>query len=102
MIVSLRITQSELYVHNYSDVLLYYLSMRLWILIVILIVSLVGSGFLYEQLHTVCNTPIHYRIGTIDERFGTNQTELRQSALHAEALWEIGRASCRERVYVLV
>ncbi len=62
--------------------------MRLWILIVILIASLVGSGFLYGQLHTVCNTPVHYRIGTIDERFGTNQTELRQSALHAEALWE--------------
>ena len=46
---------------------------------------------LYTQLkrqHFPCTTPIGYRIGTIDKRFGVSKADLLKSIETAEAIWE--------------
>ena len=62
--------------------------MRLGVLILILIATLFGSGFWYNQIAGACRLPLEYRIGEIDERFGTTKDELRAIAYKAERIWE--------------
>ncbi len=62
--------------------------MRLIILLIILGITLSGSGFWYTYIDTTCRLPVAYRIGEIDARFGTTPEEVRRIAGHAEAIWE--------------
>lgn len=62
--------------------------MRLSLLLLILIATLFGSGYWYTFFDTTCKTPIHYRIGAIDTRFGTTQAEAMRIAKNAEMIWE--------------
>jgi hypothetical protein len=63
-------------------------SMRLVSLILLFVAVLFGSGFWYNHIDIPCKIPIHYRIGNIDERFGTSYEEIRRIAGEAERLWE--------------
>lgn len=62
--------------------------MRLGILFLILVATIFGGSFWYDEIAGVCKVPIAYRIGNIDERFDTDAEELRRIALRAEVLWE--------------
>lgn len=62
--------------------------MRLVSLILLFVAVLFGSGFWYNHIDIPCKIPIHYRIGNIDERFGTSHEEIRRIAGEAERLWE--------------
>lgn len=62
--------------------------MRLGILLLILVATLFGSSYWYTELTAVCKVPIHYRIGSVDTRFGTDTEELIRIAQNAEMLWE--------------
>jgi predicted Zn-dependent protease len=62
--------------------------MRLGILLLVLVATLFGSGFWYNKIDAVCRTPITYRIGNVDSRFGTSPEEIHRIALTAEGIWE--------------
>ncbi len=62
--------------------------MRLGLLVLLLIATLFGSGFWYNQIDTVCKVPVRYRIGEVDSRFGTSEEEVKRIAEQAEAIWE--------------
>ncbi len=62
--------------------------MRLGVLILILVATLFGSGFWYNQIEGACRLPLEYRIGEVDKRFGTSKDELRAIAYRAERIWE--------------
>lgn len=62
--------------------------MRLSILLLVLIATLFGSGFWYQYIDTTCRIPVHYRIGDVDEQFGTSPEEIARIVSNAEALWE--------------
>jgi predicted Zn-dependent protease len=62
--------------------------MRLGFLLLILIAVLFGSGFWYRAFDGVCDVPIRYHIGEVDERFGTDREELKRIAGRAERIWE--------------
>lgn len=58
---------------------------------VVLFAVIIGSGyFLYTRLvpPQPCKKPIHYSLGTFDERFGITQEELLATLEKAEAIWE--------------
>lgn len=71
--------------------------MRLGILVLILIATLFGSGYWYSIFSAPCKVPIHYYIGTVDERFGTQKEDLILIAKKAEAIWE---AKLRKELFV--
>lgn len=62
--------------------------MRLGFLTLILIGTIFGSAYWYDQFDRVCHIPIIYRIGSVDPRFGTSNDELKRIAARAEAVWE--------------
>lgn len=62
--------------------------MRLGILSLLFVATLFGSGYWYEHTNFDCNTPIRYRIGEVDPRFGTNAEELIRIAGNSAAVWE--------------
>jgi hypothetical protein len=62
--------------------------MRLGTLLLLLLAVIFGSWYWYQIFNQECKTPVYYRIGTIDERFGTSKDELRRIAKNAESLWE--------------
>lgn len=62
--------------------------MRLKILIIILIVTIIGSGYWYHIFGVPCAQPLRYSIGTIDERFNTNADDVMRMVAEAEAVWE--------------
>jgi hypothetical protein len=62
--------------------------MRLGLLLLVLFATLFGSGYWYNTFNTVCRVPMHYHIGSIDERFGTDTEEIKRIAKNAEAVWE--------------
>lgn len=62
--------------------------MRVLLLLFVLMAVLFGSGYWYRSFEGVCTVPIRYRIGTIDDRFGTSAEELKRIARSAEAVWE--------------
>lgn len=62
--------------------------MRLGFLLLVLVALVFGSAYWYEVFNPVCKTPVYYRIGSIDERFGTNEEELKRIAQNAERVWE--------------
>jgi hypothetical protein len=47
-----------------------------------------GIGDLYGYVAGRCRSPIQYRIGEIDSRFGTGEAAVLAAAREAEALWE--------------
>ncbi len=62
--------------------------MRFGILILILIATLFGSGYWYRAVDPTCRIPVHYRIGDVDSRFGTDTETLKLVAEKAEKVWE--------------
>ncbi len=51
----------------------------------------IGSiGYWYQTVLAVCDVPLTYRIGTIDERFAIKEDEVRNAISSAESLWEDG------------
>lgn len=67
--------------------------MRTGIILLVLVAVLFGAGFWHQVVNPICKTPVTYRIGDIDERFGTDEAELRRIAQNAERLWEEGTGS---------
>lgn len=58
---------------------------------IFLLTIIVGSGyFMYTKLvpPVPCKKPIHYSLGTFDERFGISREELLATLERAEAIWE--------------
>lgn len=53
----------------------------------VLLLFAAGGYFLYAYA-IPCKAPVHYRIGTLDERFEISEGELRAALLEAEAIWE--------------
>lgn len=66
----------------------YDVRMRLVFLIFLLIAVVTGSGYTYLTTIAVCVTPLHYKIGTFDERFSISQTEAKEIVTNSEAVWE--------------
>ncbi len=62
--------------------------MRLGFLTLLLVATLFGSGYWYRAFNTICDIPLHYRIGNVDEQFGTSKAELARIAQNAEMIWE--------------
>lgn len=56
---------------------------------VLLIVTLMfGGGYFYYIAQAVCPTPLQYRIGALDERFGLSQDEAKLAVAEAAEVWE--------------
>jgi hypothetical protein len=54
-----------------------------------LIISLIFSGsYLFYINNSVCNTPIHYRLGTIDDRFNLTDEEAKTNLAEVVSIWE--------------
>jgi hypothetical protein len=51
---------------------------------------LFGGGYWYYTALAICNVPISYRIGSIDERFILTMEEAQNALSGAESLWEDG------------
>lgn len=66
----------------------YYIGMRLAFLIFLLITVATGSGYAYLTTMALCVTPLHYRIGTFDERFSISETSAKAALVEAESVWE--------------
>lgn len=62
--------------------------MRLKILLLVLGAVMCGGFFWYAQMHIPCDVPIHYRIGTIDTRFGMSKEQVEEAIHEAEMVWE--------------
>ena len=62
--------------------------MRLGLLLLVLLATLFGSGYWYAYFEDACKTPIHYRIGEVDSRFGTSKEEFIRIVKNAEIIWE--------------
>jgi hypothetical protein len=68
------------------------------LVLVIIIVLILGLGYanrtvLAEEIHNVtyfssCDTPIKYKIGSIDTRFNINQDEFKQDIADAASIWD--------------
>ncbi|MEM9336622.1 MAG: matrixin family metalloprotease [Patescibacteria group bacterium] len=56
--------------------------------ILLIVAILFGSGYLYYSVLAVCQIPVGYRIGELDERFNLSFDEARLAILDAEAIWE--------------
>lgn len=55
---------------------------------VIALVATVVFAVAYQQVTAVCQVPIHYRLGSIDERFKISADEAKEAIVAAEAVWE--------------
>lgn len=56
---------------------------------ILLVVAIIFGGiFWYDRLLIACDTPIQYRVGDVDERFGTSVDEVKRIAKNAEVMWE--------------
>jgi len=64
--------------------------MRIGFTLVLMISMLFGGGYWYYTALAVCNVPISYRIGDIDERFKITRDEVQNALSTAESLWEDG------------
>jgi len=62
--------------------------MRLGLLLLLLMATLFGGGYWYTLFDTPCMLPVHYRVGDVDARFGTNKDEIKRIAANAERIWE--------------
>ena len=62
--------------------------MRIGFLSLMLIATLFGSSFWYGYVDRTCKVPIAYKIGDVDERFGTSKEEIKRIAEKAEVIWE--------------
>lgn len=49
---------------------------------------LLTGAYVYTAVEAVCNVPLSYRIGHIDERFGITHDEARVAVADAESVWE--------------
>lgn len=54
----------------------------------LLIATLTLGSYWYQATAHICPTPIHYRLGEIDEQFALSTTTAKFVALKAEQLWE--------------
>lgn len=53
------------------------------------LISLFGLGsYWYQTTAYICPTPIHYRLGEIDEQFGLDKETAKETAVEAERFWE--------------
>lgn len=62
--------------------------MRFGILLLFVLAMLFGSGYWYQAIDPICKTPVYYRIGNVDDRFGTSKEELKRIVKEAELIWE--------------
>lgn len=62
--------------------------MRFTFLFALLATSVFGVAYWYISTAGVCPTPIYYRLGEVDERFGITEPEAREILAEAEAVWE--------------
>jgi len=62
--------------------------MRKGFALAMMITLLFGGGYFYYIAQAVCNIPITYKIGTLDERFNLTHDEARLAISEAESLWE--------------
>jgi hypothetical protein len=62
--------------------------MRFTFLFSLLAVSVFGVAYWYVSTAGICPTPIYYRLGEVDERFGITEPEARDILARAEAVWE--------------
>ena len=53
-----------------------------------MVVILAGTGYWYQEAFSLCRVPVHYSIGTIDDRFDLTRDEVRSAVSDAESLWE--------------
>lgn len=54
-----------------------------------LIFTMVFSGlYVFNEVQAVCDAPLSYRIGTLDERFGLTHEQARLAIADAESVWE--------------
>lgn len=56
----------------------------------LMIAVLFGTGYWYYEASAVCDVPIEYRIGSIDEEFDITHDEVRTAVSAAESIWEDG------------
>jgi hypothetical protein len=62
--------------------------MRSSFLILLLITLLLAGGYWYTIGTAMCNVPIAYRLGTVDDRFNLSSEAARSALSAAEAVWE--------------
>ena len=62
--------------------------MRFNIIILFFVAVIFGGVYWSNRLQIACDTPIRYRVGSVDERFDTDITEMKRIAENAEAIWE--------------
>ena len=62
--------------------------MRTRFLAAFLITVIGAGGYMYYTAHALCNIPILYRIGDIDQRFDLSEEEAHAAITDAESLWE--------------
>jgi prefoldin subunit 5 len=54
-----------------------------------LMITILGSGFyVYQEVQAVCDAPLAYRVGNVDERFLITEDEIRMALSDAESVWE--------------
>lgn len=63
--------------------------MRFGVLLLTLCMTASGAFFWYSQMQMPCDTPIHYKIGAVDSRFGMSTEEVRTAVERAEKVWEL-------------
>ena len=59
---------------------------RVWLLGV-LVVAVAAGAIVWSQRQVPCGTPIAYRVGQIDERFGLSRQEVVDALRRAEGVW---------------
>lgn len=64
--------------------------MKQSISVLLCIAILFGAGYWYYTALAVCQVPISYRIGNVDDRFDLTEDEVRTAISTAESLWEDG------------
>ncbi len=64
--------------------------MRIVTFVLIVALFLGGVGYWYHTVLAVCDVPVTYRIGSVDERFSIKDDEVRNAISTAESLWEDG------------
>ncbi|MFT5036764.1 MAG: hypothetical protein ACI9VM_000328 [Candidatus Azotimanducaceae bacterium] len=62
--------------------------MRLRFGTILLATILFAAGYVFINVSTVCNIPLSYRVGSVDERFDITPSEIRSAFNKAERAWE--------------
>jgi len=55
---------------------------------VLILIAVLAGGYFYHTASAVCDVPIAYRIGELDDSFNLSEGEARAAITDAESLWE--------------